>query len=129
MGSPVVNGASISCSFGDAPQSLIIPPHTVTIGGQPAAATSNTAAFNNLPAFGMCKSLANPQVSAATSAASGVLTPQPCVPAVAALWSPGSSTVTVNGGLPLLTDSSTCTCMWQGVVSISNAGQATVTTG
>ncbi len=34
----------------------------------------------NISPFGVCVSLANPAVAAATSAALGVLAPQPCIP-------------------------------------------------
>ncbi len=75
---------------------------------------------NVLP-FGLCRSPSNPQVAAATAAASGVLTPQPCFPSVAAPWSPGASVVTVDD-VPALTSNSTCTCQWAGVVEVAQPG-------
>jgi hypothetical protein len=71
----------------------------------------------NIAPFGMCKSLANPQVAAATSAAMGTLTPQPCVPAPAGPWSPGSSIVTLNGVAALTADSK-CMCTWAGGIEV-----------
>jgi hypothetical protein len=65
----------------------------------------------------MCQSLANPQVAAATSAAMGTLTPQPCVPVIPAPWSPGASVVTLNG-VPALTSDSKCQCTWAGTIEV-----------
>ncbi|PJF34207.1 MAG: DUF4280 domain-containing protein, partial [Phototrophicales bacterium] len=79
----------------------------------------------NIPTFGMCSSLANPTTATATTAASGVLTPTPCIP-VTTPWTPGSSTVTVRK-MPALNSTSKCMCSWAGSISISVAGTTTVT--
>jgi hypothetical protein len=79
----------------------------------------------NIAPFGMCQSLANPQVASATSAAQGVLTPQPCVPMTQTPWAPGAPTVMI-GGQPALNNTSTCNCMWAGVITITNPGVTTV---
>ena len=71
----------------------------------------------------MCQSIANPQVQTATSAAMGTLTPQPCVPAIVSAWTPGSAQMKVKN-TPALTDSCTCSCMWNGTISIKNPGNA-----
>jgi hypothetical protein len=80
----------------------------------------------NIPTFGMCQSLSNPTVSAATSAAMGVLTPMPCLPVISAPWSPGSSQVKV-GGISALTDNSKCMCSYGGNISITSPGNTMVT--
>ena len=121
----VVNGATLMCSFGVAPCSLVVPPLIVSAGGQPVA-TVNDNKLTNITTFGMCTTLTNPQVAAATSAAMGVLTPMPCVPVITAPWMPGSTKVMISG-VPALTSESQCMCMWAGVVTISSPGQATVT--
>jgi hypothetical protein len=84
----------------------------------------NKPMINILP-FGMCQSMANPTVAAATAAALGVLTPMPCLPNTIAPWAPGAPTVTI-GGSPALNDSSKLICMWCGVIEIQNPGQNTV---
>lgn len=121
----VCNTASLSCSFGTAPGTLIVlPTSQTTTSGQPAATIMEYAPLVNVLPFGMCMSLANPQVAAATAAAAGALTPMPCIPATVAPWIPGSATVTV-GGNPALNDASQCMCMWAGTITVTNAGQAT----
>lgn len=116
----VVEGALVQCSFGMAPASLVVlPASQVMIESRPAAdITCSTVA--NIPTFGMCTSLANPEVASATSAALGVLTPMPCVP-VLMPWVPGSPT-TMLGGKPALVAGSTCTCAYGGVVQILSPG-------
>jgi hypothetical protein len=124
MGQQVVNGAMMTCSFGAAPSTLAVPPENRTmVGGVPAANVMDFKPNANIPPFGMCTSLTNPQVAAATSAAAGVLTPQPCIPVTTSPWTPGSSTVKI-GNMPALNDSSTCMCAWAGTISITYAGQA-----
>jgi hypothetical protein len=72
----------------------------------------------------MCISLANPQVAAATAAALGVLTPQPCIPATMTPWVPGAIT-DLLGSQPALDNVSTCMCNWAGVITVTNPGQTT----
>lgn len=122
MGGPnAVAGAMLSCSFGVAPSALM-PKGTarVLIEGRPAATITDMVPGANIPPFGMCTSLSNPTVAAATSAALGVLTPMPCVP-MATPWVPVAPT-TLIGGQPALTTGSTCTCTWGGVIQITNPG-------
>ncbi len=128
MAVQVVNGAQLMCSFGVAPSALTVVPTgvPVKIGGQFAATVMDHKPTANIAPFGMCTSLANPQVAAATSAAMGTLTPQPCVPVTVAPWSPGSTSVQI-GKQPALTNTSTCNCQWAGVITISNPGQTSTT--
>src|ERR1700733_6710362 len=106
MGQQVVSGAMMACTFGAAPASLVATSApTVIVGGVPAATIMDFAPMENIPTFAMCMSLANPEVASATSAAMGVLTPQPCIPVTTGPWAPGSPTVLV-GGNPALTDDS-----------------------
>lgn len=127
MGIQVVMGATLQCSFGVAPSSLMVLPKgpPVLAGGPLAASIMDFAPMVNILPFGMCTSLANPTVAAATTAALGVLTPMPCVPVTVAPWAPGSPTVLL-GAFPALNNSSKCMCAWAGVISILNPGQFTV---
>jgi len=126
MGQLVVMGAMLACSFGVAPSSLVLTPENRTNASKMSAATimDNIPMKNILP-FGMCSSPTNPQVIAATAAAMGVLTPQPCIPVTTAPWIPGSPTVLISKK-PALNNSSKCMCMWLGVISVSAPGQFTV---
>lgn len=121
MGKPAVNmGAMLMCSFGVAPATLEVPPTSqVMVEGRPAA-TISCMTPANIPTFGMCMSLANPSVAAATAAALGVLTPMPCVPALSP-WVPLSPT-TLIGGQPALVAGSECICAFGGVVQITFPG-------
>lgn len=124
MAKLVCNTASASCSMGTAPGTLVVlPANQATTGGQPAATILDHAPMVNVLPFGMCTSPANPQVAAATAAASGVLTPMPCIPVTSSPWTPGSATVTI-GGNPALNDSSQCLCAWGGTITVSSAGQS-----
>ncbi|MDH4148004.1 MAG: DUF4280 domain-containing protein [Acidimicrobiia bacterium] len=123
MGLPVTMGAGLLCSFGVAPSSLVVAPKAkVLMENKPAASIMDMIPGTNIPPFGMCTSLANPQVAAATSAAMGVLTPMPCTPTPLGPWKPGSPTV-LAGGFPALTNSSMCNCAFGGVITITMPGQ------
>jgi hypothetical protein len=124
MAQLVTAGAVMMCSFGMAPSSLVVLPANRTMCGTPAANIMDMIPMTNIPTFGMCMSVANPTVASATAAALGVLTPMPCVPATTAPWVPGSATVML-GGMPALNNTSTCMCMWGGVISITFPGQVT----
>jgi hypothetical protein len=93
MAVQVAATAQLMCSFGVAPSALTVVPkgRPVQAGGQMAATIQDFAPNVNIMPFGMCTTLSNPQVAAATSAALGVLTPQPCIP-VTTPWKPGSPT-------------------------------------
>lgn len=123
MGTLVCTGATMQCSFGTTPASFSASSTDVT--ATTAAGVISDVGAANVPPFGLCTSVSNPQVAAATTAALGVLTPQPCLP-VLTPWTPGSSEATVDG-VPALDDSSTCSCSWGGVISLSDAGQVEVT--
>lgn len=127
MGFWVCGGALLKCSFGVAPTPLMTTPQNRCMTAMPFANIMDNKPFLNIMPFGMCQSISNPTVAAATAAALGVLTPMPCIPNTVAPWTPGSSTVML-GGAPILNDSSQLMCMWGGVIKINMAGQFTVMT-
>lgn len=124
MARHVVEGAQLMCSFGTTPSVLGVPPKNRTWSTTPCATILDHMPMANIKPFGMCMSPANPQVAAATSAALGVLTPQPCIPCTMAPWSPGVPNNTIAGA-PILNDTSTLTCNWGGVITVMDPGQQT----
>jgi hypothetical protein len=118
----VVNKAVIRCSEGIAPSTLTVLPSTAGEADQkPTATVMDYQPMVNIAPFGLCRTQANPQVAAATAAAQGVLTPQPCIPVITGPWSPGSSVVTIDEKKALTSDS-TCRCAWTGTVEITEPG-------
>ncbi|MGF6721222.1 hypothetical protein P3T43_000563 [Paraburkholderia sp. GAS41] len=118
MPQQVSMGASLQCSFGAAPSTLVVLPVNLVMGeGPPAANIMDHIPLVNIMPFGVCSSPANPTVAAATAAALGVLTPMPCVPATLTPWTLGAPTVLL-GNQPSLDNVSKCMCNWGGLVSI-----------
>ena len=122
MPNQVSMGAILQCSFGVAPSSLVVSPaNRVLAEGPPAANIMDHKPMVNIFSFGMCNSMSNPTVAAATAAALGVLTPMPCMPVTPAPWVPGAPTVLI-GSMPALDNVSKCNCTWGGVIQIVQAG-------
>ena len=89
MGFCVCGGAVLSCSFGMAPSVLNVLPANKVVSAMPIATIMDNKPIVNILPFGMCSSMANPTVAAATAAALGVLTPMPCLPVISAPWVSG----------------------------------------
>jgi hypothetical protein len=122
----VCMGAMMQCTFGVAPSSLVVlPTNRVMTNMVPDANIMDHIPMVNIMPFGMCMSIANPTVAAATAAALGVLTPMPCIPATPAPWVAGAPTVLL-GNFPSLDNVSQLMCMWAGVITFVDAGEATV---
>ncbi|MCP4701110.1 MAG: DUF4280 domain-containing protein [Gammaproteobacteria bacterium] len=128
MAQQVCMTAMLQCSFGVAPSSYLVLPVNRVLnmeGSMPSANIMDYKPFMNILPFGMCTSLANPMVAAATAAALGVLTPMPCIPMTMAPWVVGAPTVLL-GNMPALNNTSKLMCNWAGVISIISPGQFTV---
>jgi hypothetical protein len=118
-------GATLQCSFGLAPSSLVVLPINRTLTSNvPAANIMDHIPMTNIMPFGMCTCPANPAVAAATAAALGVLTPMPCVPVTPAPWVPGAPNVLI-ANMPALDNTSKLMCIWGGVIQIVVPGQMT----
>jgi hypothetical protein len=122
MAMHVCTGATLMCSFGAAPSTFVATPKTVQTNMMDAGNIMDNKPMANIMPFGTCMSLANPTVASATAAALGVLTPMPCIPAIAAPWAPGAPTVLVSN-MPALNDTSKLMCNWGGVIQVTVPGQ------
>ena len=123
MAIAVCNGAMMQCSFGLAPSTLmVLPEKRVMVSNQPMTTIMDNKPMVNILPFGMCNTISNPVVAAATAAKLGVFTPAACIPNTAAPWMPGSPTVLV-GNMPALNNNCKLMCMWGGVIQVLNPGQ------
>lgn len=125
MAIDVCMGATMMCSFGVAPSSLVVVPLTRVLTKTPSANLNDQIPVANIPPFGACTSMANPTVAAATSAALGVLTPMPCVPATASPWIPAGFKV-INNGMVAVDSNCKLMCNWGGVIQVLYPGQTTL---
>ena len=117
-------GGMMTCTFGVAPSVFNATPKPVITSNMPAGNILDHVPMMNVMPFGMCTSLANPTVAAATAAALGVLTPMPCIPNTPAPWVPGVPNVLVCNA-PALDNTCQLMCMWGGVITFTNPGQMT----
>ena len=122
----VCMGASMMCTMGMAPSSLVVlPTNEVFTNEVPDANIMDHIPMVNIMPFGACMSPANPAVAAATAAALGVLTPMPCIPNTPAPWVAGAPTVLL-GNFPTLDDISQLMCVYGGVITFVTPGEFTV---
>lgn len=128
MGVQVVMGAMLQCSFGAAPSSLVVLPTNKVLATTPAANIMDNKPMMNIMPFGVCTSMANPMVAAATAAALGVLTPMPCIPNTAAPWMPGCPKLLI-ANMPAVDSNCKLMCNWGGVIQVVAPGQFTVQDG
>lgn len=122
MARQVCSAATAQCSLGTAVATFNATPRSVSSSGRLAANVMDHQPLLNVMPFGMCTSLANPAVAAATAAALGVLTPMPCIPNTPMPWAPGAMGVRVDNALAL-DDRAALMCTWGGVIRIVDAGQ------
>ncbi|MFP3153566.1 DUF4280 domain-containing protein [Lachnospiraceae bacterium ZAX-1] len=121
----VCGGAMTACSFGMAPGTFMVLPENKVMTSMPIATIMDNKPMVNILPFGMCSSMANPQVAAATAVALGVLTPMPCMPVISAPWAPGSPTVLI-ANKPALNQTSKLMCNWAGIIQITNPGTTNI---
>ena len=125
MAQQVCLGATLKCSFGLAPSTLmVLPKNMVQTSYVPAANILDNIPMVNILPFGMCTCTANPAVAAATAAALGTPTPAPCIPVTPAPWAPGATTVLI-AYQPALDNTSKLNCVYGGIIEVVVAGQTT----
>lgn len=117
MGLPVLSGAMAQCSFALGPFNLMAV-NNVMFENKPVLTVKDVSPGANVVTAGrMCTSMGNPAVSAATAAALGVLTPQPCTLAPAGMWKPGTINAKVKN-FPVLDNTCTLNCVFGGIISV-----------
>ena len=122
MAKYVCMGASLQCSFGMSPATLmVVDPMRPMVENKLQANIMDNKPMANVMPFGMCRSLANPTVASATSAAMGTLTPMPCIPVLTAPWAPPGMEMVSNQ--PALLDNAQLFCAYGGQITIKNPGQ------
>ncbi len=127
MGKFVTNGALLQCSMGAAPVPLSVIGLRPKCGNMPMANIMDFAPMVNIKPFGVCRSMANPTVAAATAAAMGVLTPMPCIPVIVAPWAPGGKEKVCM--MPALLDNCKCMCAYGGNITVKFPGNVAMATG
>ncbi|APC96848.1 DUF4280 domain-containing protein [Francisella frigiditurris] len=118
----VVNGSVLKCSFGMTPSKILVTSQGRTISGDSIATISDYLPMKNIQSFGMCTTQSNPAVASATAAALGTPTPAPCIPNIAATWTPGSKNTKIDNK-PILIKNDMCTCIYGGVITINSIPQ------
>lgn len=119
----VCNGAQMVCSMGTGNAMLVVlPERRILLDGQPQANIMDHKSMTNIPSFGLCTSLANPVVAAATAAHHGCLTPMPCVPNTSSPWQKGHEKLLLKN-FPALCMDDKLSCAWAGTITIADCGQ------
>jgi hypothetical protein len=123
MPSYVVQTATMQCNFGTKESNLKVPKdHKIDINDKRQANIKDHKPFANIAPFGLCGSLANPEVAAATAAHHGKLTKRPCKPVTMNPWINGKDDVLLDKD-PALLNVSTLRCKWRGTIKITDCGQ------
>ncbi len=119
----VCSGAKMKCTMGSSQSSLIVlPTRTIMLHGSYMGNIMDFKPMVNITPFGMCRSLANPVVAAATAANLGRLQPMPCIPNTVSPWMNGKTDVILKGQ-PAMLNNCKLMCMWAGNISLCDSGQ------
>lgn len=121
MGKAVCSGATLLCDAGLTPSSLVVIRPRNRSGPGGVANIKDHWPLRNIWPFGLCRSLGNPAVAAAT-ALNGVLTPMPCSPATPWPWTRHRPHVFFTRSLAL-DSNSRLLCSYGGVIRIMFPGQ------
>ena len=118
----VCMGAKLKCSFGAGPKDMVVLPiaRVMTAGSKAMAAQMDFVPMLNVPAFGQCKSPANP-MNWKMAGPVPVFVPSSCIPITVAPWAPVAKKLKI-GGMPAMLESSKTTCVWAGQITVDNPG-------
>ena len=117
LGLCVCSGAKAKCSFGEKEVDLSALPLPLTPKDEGNAQLSvmDFIPFLNIPAFGKCKSPANP-MNWKMAGPVPVFVPSSCLPITMTPWSPGAKKLKILGGNAALLEDDKCMCMWAGQI-------------
>lgn len=116
------SGAELQCNCGDNNSIYtVLPTKKVSINNKPLAVISDTKPMINIKPFGLCKSMANPTVAAATAANRGKLQKMPCVPNIVETWSEGIKHFLAKEQTPC--NLSKVKCLYSGLIRVVDSGQ------
>ncbi|HEY6508152.1 MAG TPA: DUF4280 domain-containing protein [Vicinamibacterales bacterium] len=123
---PVANvGSTITCSFGQT--GVLGGVSTVLVEGTPALTVMDAIPMVNIMPMGMCISVANPMGMGKPPPPAGPgPTPIACIPIPITTWVPPMAPTKLVMKKPVLTQGSTCTCQWAGVITIAKAATKTI---
>lgn len=124
----VCTGAILRCSQGTSPGRLTATSKRVSLCEKDQANITDHVSLKNISSFGLCRSLTYPPTASATSANFGTLTPMPCIPGTCMNWSAIDAN-SILAGSPALLNRAKLSCMYNGTISIVNAGQSLEKTG
>ena len=116
---PVCNGSTLMCSMGTGVSQLLVTmPENPMKPTQPWPANIlDGRSLVNIKPFGMCRSMANPQVAAASAAAQGALIMAPCIPNTTT-WAPGDAFNLIRNA-PALNKTSQAVCTFGGIIKVT----------
>jgi len=106
---------TIKCSYGEAPVPFVVTNPSYTVGGTLAGVEADAIPFDNIPSFGQCTCMDNPENAAFDE--TGLYAP--CVPVTTA-WISDAPTITCLG-FPILDKGAKCLCAWGGEISVVEA--------
>ncbi len=118
----VCMGAKLKCSFGAGAKDMVVLPIGMGMTGntKPLATEMDFIPMLNIPAFGTCKSPANP-MNWKMAGPVPVFAPSSCIPIPVMPWSPVAKKLKIGGKAAMLESSKTM-CVWAGNITVDNPG-------
>ena len=95
---------------------MTILPIGLSVQGNPVATAMDLIPFLNIPAFGKCKSPANPMNWKIVGPAP-VFIPSSCIPIPIMLWNPAAEQTKI-AGFPAMLETSKTMCIWAGSIEV-----------
>ena len=124
----VCMGAKLKCVFGAGPKDMLVLPLAMTFNAtsKPIATQMDFIPMLNVPAFGTCKSPANP-MNWKMIGPVPVFVPSSCIPIPIMPWSPVAKKLKLRGFPAMLATSKTM-CIWMGSITVDKPGVTNVET-